>query len=88
MPAARSARVFAWLPLLFLMAGALRMVTPVLSSAALPNAQMPTRDSGVFLRVGRLILAGGIPYRDVRDYQPPAVLRGYQSPAIVQQFLA
>lgn len=37
------------------------------------NTANPDRDSGVFLYIGKQILNGAIPYRDVWDHKPPAV---------------
>ncbi len=35
--------------------------------------QYANRDSGVFLYIGRQILNGGLPYRDVWDHKPPVI---------------
>ncbi len=38
-----------------------------------PYSTLPTRDSGCYLYIGRLILRGGVPYIDAWDSKPPGI---------------
>lgn len=40
---------------------------------AIPNGQLPGKDSGVFLYIGQQLLAGKVPYRDIWDHKPPVI---------------
>lgn len=55
---------------IFILGGLLAIILIVISPIAQP---IPGRDSGVFLYTGKIILEGGIPYRDSWDNKPPGV---------------
>lgn len=45
----------------------------VVSAPNLPTGRVPSEDAGVFFYVASIVVAGGVPYRDVWDHKPPAV---------------
>jgi hypothetical protein len=52
---------------------ALLLLTAIVLSPCNPYINPPNVDNGFFLYAGRVILHGGLPYRDVWDSKPPAI---------------